>query len=132
MRKMNNYAFHEYNNARTNWRKEIDNNSIMKIINQEIAANGFKVSRWITQCLIGDIDYLNFALVVRKNIEDPSKGYQVLATHRSETKSWAKQLNIHLERGWRNIQHICAVVESNIKPEVNAGEYILMKEFNSM
>lgn len=72
---MNNYSFHEHNLQRTNWKKDIDNNMIMSIINTEIASNIFKVSRWISQCLIGDIDYINFALVTRKNIEDPSKGY---------------------------------------------------------
>jgi len=72
---MNVYSFHEHNLARTNWKKEIDNNSIMKIINQEIAANNFKVARWITQCLIADVDYINFALVTRKNMDDPSKGH---------------------------------------------------------
>ena len=52
-----------------------------------------------------------------------------------------------MERGWRNIQHICQVVETDcMKPkhsigtpaeadeedEMNCGEYILLKEFNSM
>ena len=53
--------------------------------------------------MISDVDYINFALVTRVSMEDPSKGHKVLATHRSETKSWAKQLNMVLERGWRNI-----------------------------
>lgn len=72
---MNCYSFHEHNPARTSWKKDIDNNNIMKILNQEIAVNNFKSSRWITQCLLADVDYINFALVTRKNMDDPTKGH---------------------------------------------------------
>jgi len=112
-KKMNLFAFNEHNNARTNWRRDIDNNNVMKIVNDEIAANSFKATRWITQCLLADVEFINIALVTRKNINDPSKGHQVLAALRSETMSWAKQLNMSLERGWRTIQHICEIVEND-------------------
>ena len=54
--------------------------------------------------------------------------------------SWAKQLNMNLDRGWRTIQHICEIVENDgnkgsqeeDEGEAASGNYILLKEFNSM
>ena len=44
-----------------------------------------------------------------------------------------------MERGWRNIQHICDIVEKDtngVKPvegaEPGSADFILLKEFNSM
>jgi len=86
---MNVYAFNEHNFNRTNWRNDIDG-SLMKCLNQEISDNSFKVSRWLVQSILADVDYVNFSFVSRKDISDPSKGHSILATHTVPTKTWTK------------------------------------------
>ena len=63
---MNIYTFNENNPSRTNWKKDIDNNNLMRLLNEEVAVNSFKSAKWITQCLLGDIDYIMFAMISRK------------------------------------------------------------------
>ena len=138
---MNLYSFNEHSNARTNWKRDIDNINVMKILNIEIAANSFKATRWIAQSLLADVDFINFALTTRKSMNDPSKGHQVMAVLRNETTSWAKSLNMSLDRGWRTIQYLCTIIENDTNSgpvaegedaDERSGEYILMKDFNSM
>jgi hypothetical protein len=74
-------------------------------------------------------------------MNDPSKGHQVMAVLRNETTSWAKSLNMSLDRGWRTIQYLCTIIEDDTNggqaaegedADEKSGEYILMKDFNSM
>ena len=130
---MNLYAFNEHNLNRTNWGHNIDN-SIMKCINQEIADNQFKASRWCVQSILADVDLINFAFVTRKDINDPSKGASVVASHVVPTKSWCKQLNMNMEKGWRILQHLCMIIEKpkdGSEPK-ESGEYVILKDFNRM
>lgn len=82
------YAFNEHNLNRTNWRINIDN-SVITCLNKEISDNSFKVSRWVVQALLADVDLMKFAFVSRREMND-NKKHVVLATHTVQTQSWAK------------------------------------------
>jgi translation initiation factor 3 subunit D len=73
------YAFNEHNLNRTNWRINIDN-SVITCLNKEISDNSFKVSRWVVQALLADVDLMKFAFVSRREMND-NKKHVVLATH---------------------------------------------------
>ena len=68
-------------------------------LNKEISDNSFKVSRWVVQALLADVDLMKFAFVSRREMND-NKKHVVLATHTVQTQSWAKQMNISMERLW--------------------------------
>jgi len=148
---MNLYALNEHTLERTNWRSNIDN-SMIACLNKEVADNSFKISRWLVQSLLGEVDFMKFAFVTRKNMSDRTK-HIVLGTHTVNTRSWAKQLNVSLDKMWCIIKRLVEQIENQdevIKEDAQAendengdqegedevggsiGEYILLKDFNKM
>ena len=103
------YAFNEHNLNRTNWRINIDN-SVITCLNKEISDNSFKVSRWVVQALLADVDLMKFAFVSRREMND-NKKHVVLATHTVQTQSWAKQMNISMERLWPILKFLVNQIE---------------------
>jgi translation initiation factor 3 subunit D len=115
-----------------------------------VADNSFKVTKWLVQSLLAEVDLIKFAFVTRKM---PSNNtlHQVLATHTVKTKLWANELGIQLERLWPIVKHVVEHIERNevIKEkddenqdgdrngeedeeEISAGEYVLLKDFNKL
>ena len=76
---MNVYSFNEYNPAITTWRNDIDTH-LIPCMNTEIKNNSYKVSRWLCQSILADVDLMKFAFISRKNMED-NKKHVVLTTH---------------------------------------------------
>lgn len=76
---MNVYALNEYSFNRTNWRNQIDN-SIINCLNKEVTDNSFKVSRWLIQSLLAEVDLIKFAFISRKDVSD-NKKHVLIATH---------------------------------------------------
>ena len=106
---MNVYALNEYSLNRTNWRNQIDN-SIINCLNKEVTDNSFKVSRWLIQSLLAEVDLIKFAFISRKDPSD-NKKHVVIATHTVQTKSWAQQMNISMNNLWPIVKYICEEVE---------------------
>ena len=77
---MNVYALNEFNLDKTDWRKTLDL-SLMNVFSQEISDNSFKVSRWIIQSVLSGVDFIKYAFVTRRDMNDPTKGHEVLQTH---------------------------------------------------
>lgn len=92
---MNIYALNEYNTNLTNWKSNLDQ-SLITCLNREITNNSFKVTRWLVQAILADVEFIKFAFVSRKDQGLNSK-HVVLATHTVKTKSWAKQLNLKMD-----------------------------------
>lgn len=81
---MNVYALNEHNLDRSNWRQTIEK-SIITCFNRELTDNSFKISRWIVQSLLSDVDMIKFAFISRKNMADPTKKHCLLGTHTVKT-----------------------------------------------
>jgi translation initiation factor 3 subunit D len=76
---MNVYALNEFSLIRSNWRNQIDN-SIINCLNKEVTDNSFKVSRWLIQSMLADVDFIKFAFISRKDVAD-NKKHVLIATH---------------------------------------------------
>jgi len=76
---MNVYALNEFSLNRTNWRNQIDN-SIINCLNKEVTDNSFKVSRWLIQSMLADVDFIKFGFISRKDVTD-NKKHVLIATH---------------------------------------------------
>lgn len=81
------YALHEHDLERTDWRSHIDNSQI-SCLTREITDNSFKVTRWLMQSILAEVDLVKFAFVSRKDAND-NKKHMVLSTHFVQTASWA-------------------------------------------
>ena len=157
---MNVYSVNEYDNNLTQWRSKLDN-SLITCLNKEITNNSFKLTKWLVQSLLADVDIIKFAFVSRKDQSINNK-HVVLGTHTVQTKSWAKQLNLNMSSLWSNIRHIVHIVdyessgravpkvdgealdeavaqeerkriEEGIEPELRPfHEYILLKDSNKL
>jgi translation initiation factor 3 subunit D len=53
---------------------------VITCLNKEISDNSFKVSRWVVQALLAEVDLMKFAFVSRREMND-NKKHVVLATH---------------------------------------------------
>lgn len=91
---MNVFALNEHNLQRSNWRGQIDN-SVITCLNKEVTDNSFKVSRWLIQSMLADVEFMKFAFVSRKEMND-NKKHVIVGTHTVQTQSWAKQMNLSL------------------------------------
>lgn len=133
---MNVYAVNEHNLNRTNWRQDIATKKI-SVLNKELEDNQFKISRWIVQSLLADVDQIKLAFVTRERMED-NKKHVVLATERLNTKQWAQQINMSMDKLWSIIRHIVQNVVSNKSEgeeedhESPMTEYVLLKEQQRM
>ena len=78
--------------------------------------------------MLSDVDYIKFAFVTRKKMDDNTK-HMLLATHTSNTKKWAQQQNITIDSLWSNIKYITELVNTH-DPDSDTSEYILLKDFN--
>lgn len=101
---MNVYAFNEHTNERSDWRSQIDN-SLITCLNKEMSDNSFKSFRWLLESLLSDADLVKFAFVSRKHMNE-NKKHVLLGTHTVQTKAWAKQMNVSLDRMWCIIKFI--------------------------
>lgn len=81
---MNVYAMNEHNLSRSNWRQDMGGQKVF-VINKELEDNAFKVSRWIVQSLLADVEFMKLAFVTRDNVND-NKKHIILATERLNTK----------------------------------------------
>ena len=106
---MNVYALNEHSVDRSNWRATIDN-SIVPCLNYEITNNAFRVSRYIVQAILSEVDYIKFAFISRKDMAD-AKNHVVCATHTVKTLAWAKQSNMNMDRLWCVLKRIVEEVE---------------------
>jgi translation initiation factor 3 subunit D len=131
---MNVYALNEHSLERSNWRATIDN-SIVPCLNSEVSNNSFRVSRYLVQSMLSDVDYIKFAFISRKDMGD-AKNHVVVATHTVKTQAWAKQSNMSMDRMWCIIKRIVEEVEEakveGQEEEDTQGEYILLKDFNKI
>jgi len=152
---MNCYALHEYNDKKTNWKNNIDK-AIIDTLSTEIADNSFKVSRWVVQSMLSNVEKIKFAFISRKE-NNNNKKHVVVKTHTLNTEQWAKQMNMSLDNMWNIIKHVCESVEGSkkLKEEMEResgrkpkqvdeadkkkddeeedeadGEYVLIKDFN--
>jgi len=85
---MNCYALHEYNDKKTNWKNNIDK-AIIDTLSTEIADNSFKVSRWLVQSMLSNVEKMKFAFISRKE-NNNNKKHVVVKTHTLNTLQWAK------------------------------------------
>ena len=126
---MNIYSMTEHNQDISNWRMRIDT-AIIPCINKEIQNNSFKVSRWLIQSMLAQVDVMKFAFVSRKAMDD-NKKHVVLATHTVQTTSWAKQLNLQMNEMWSKLRYVVDLIEKD-DPASQANEYIMLKDFNKL
>ena len=67
-----------------------------------------------------------------------NKKHVVLATHTVQTQSWAKQMNISMERLWPILKFLVNQIEeasghqNQSEEESSEHEYIIIKDFNTM
>lgn len=131
---MNVYALNEHSNERSNWRATIDQ-SIVPCLNYEVTNNPFRLSRYLVQSILSDVDYIKFAFISRKDMSDP-KNHVVVGTHTVKTQAWAKQSNMNMDKMWCIIKRIVEEVEEakveGQEEEDPMGEYILLKDFNKV
>lgn len=131
---MNVYALNEHSLERSNWRGTIDN-SIVPCLNFEVTNNSYRVSRYLVQSILSDVDFIKFAFISRKEMSDP-KNHVVCATHTVKTASWAKQSNMNMDKMWCIIKRIVEEVEEakveGQEGEDTMGEFILLKDFNKL
>jgi translation initiation factor 3 subunit D len=85
---MNVYSLNEHNINISNWRENLDKN-LIPCLNKEITNNSFRVTRYLVQSLLSQVDLIKFAFVSRKNLAD-SKKHVVLGTHTVKTLALAK------------------------------------------
>jgi translation initiation factor 3 subunit D len=127
---MNVYAFNEHTLERSNWKSTIDN-SIVPCLNAEVTNNSFRVSRYLVQSILANVDYIKFAFISRKNMGS-NKEHQVVATHTVKTHAWANQSNLNMDRMWCIIKRIVEEVEEakvEGQEEDGMGEFVLLKDF---
>lgn len=75
---MNVYSLNEFNPNLTDWKNNLD--QLIPCLNREIANNSFKITRWLVQSLLADVEFIKFAFISRKDTGKNDK-HQVLATH---------------------------------------------------
>lgn len=109
---MNTYALNEYDREPSNWRKNIGD--INNVLNTEIFDNLFKVSRWVVQSLLADVEYMKLAFVSRSNMKDNSK-HVLLATHQIETRKFAQYNNIALDKMWPVLRYMIDCIDDSKK-----------------
>lgn len=149
------YALNEHDLERTQWRTKVEN-GVVSCLTREISDNSFKVSRWLMQALLAEVDLVKFAFVTRKDMND-NKKHVVLTTHQVQTTSWAQQMNVSMEKNWSILKYLANEIEAasnearqkkeaqSQKEEKKATEddeeddddddeheFILLKDFNSM
>jgi translation initiation factor 3 subunit D len=130
---MNVYALNEHSLERSNWKGTIDN-SIVPCLNAEVSNNSFRVSRYLVQSILADVDYMKFAFVSRKNMAS-NKEHVVMATHTVKTLAWANQSNMSMDRMWCIIKRIVEEVEEakvEGEEEDGMGEFVLLKDFQKV
>ena len=76
---MNVYAVNEFNTNLTQWRSKLDQ-LLIPCLNKEITSNSFKMTKWLVQSLLADVEYIKFAFVSRKDQSINNK-HVVLSTH---------------------------------------------------
>ena len=76
---MNVYSVNEFDTNLTQWRSKLDT-LLIPCLNKEITCNSFKMTKWVVQSLLADVEYIKFAFVSRKDQSINSK-HVVLATH---------------------------------------------------
>lgn len=69
---MNVYAINEYDPNLTDWRNTIDT-AIVPCLSKQLTNNNFKITRWLLQALLAQVDFIKFAFVNRKQVNDNTK-----------------------------------------------------------
>ena len=106
----------------------------MPCLNHEVTNNSFRVSRYLVQSILADVDFIKFAFVSRKDMGS-NANHVVVATHTVKTLAWAKQSNMSMDRMWCIIKRIVEEVEEakvEGQEEDSMGEFILLKDFNKV
>lgn len=128
---MNVYAFNEFAPNTTNWRSRIDT-KLIPCMNEEIKNNSFKVSRWLCQSLLADVDFIKFGFISRKEENNNTK-HHLLTTHTVPTHVWAKEMACQMENMWSKVKHLVETIEEDQKETPDSAvEFILLKDFNRM
>ena len=94
----NNYSLLEYENNKSNWKTNLDQNTA-QCITKEVQDNSCKVSRWVVQSLLAGVEQIKFAFVTRKTVKD-SKRHVVLGTYGIDTRSFCNQINLSMSQCW--------------------------------
>ena len=127
---MNVYTLNEHNLDIKNWRSCIDQ-AIIPCLNKEITNNSFKISRWLVQSILAQVDFIKFGFVTRKNMND-NKKHILVATHTVPTTNWAQQLSLQMDQMWSKVKYLIDSIEEDKKDEMESAEYIMLKDFNKL
>jgi len=112
---MNVYTLNEFSTDIMNWKGCIDT-AIIPCLNKEIQNNSFKISRWLVQSVLAQVDYIKFGFVTRKHMDDAKK-HILVATHTVPTNVWGKQLSLSMETMWNKLQYLIDIIEADNEEE---------------
>ena len=127
---MNVYSLTEHDHNVSDWKNNVDS-AIVPCLNKFITNNSFKVSRWLIQSILANVDLIKFAFVTRKNMENATQ-HQVLATHTVRANIWFKQLNMQMDQMWNKIKYLVDSIEEDQEDPEESAEYIMLKDFNKL
>lgn len=122
---MNIYALTEYTPEIMDWRMNLDK-GVIPCLNKEITNNSFKISRWLLQSLLAQVDFIKFAFITRKKFDNADK-HIIVGTHTINTQSWAKQLNFNMPEMWKKLKYVIDLIQQDPRAS-DEMEYILLKD----
>lgn len=82
------YALTEFEGNNSNWKKNLDTKTA-ECLTKDVQDNSCKISRWVVQSILADVDQIKFAFVTRKTPSDNTK-HVILGTYLLNTNAFAK------------------------------------------
>eukprot|EP00331_Platyophrya_macrostoma_P022946 CAMPEP_0176441932 /NCGR_PEP_ID=MMETSP0127-20121128/21510_1 /TAXON_ID=938130 /ORGANISM="Platyophrya macrostoma, Strain WH" /LENGTH=466 /DNA_ID=CAMNT_0017826841 /DNA_START=178 /DNA_END=1578 /DNA_ORIENTATION=- len=113
-------ALNEYELG-TDWRGKLENNR-GALISTECRNNSCKLSRWICQAFLADIDEVKIAFITRQNQKDASK-HSILNVESYSLNSLVSMINYKLKDNWAILKGLVEILGKQ-----EDGEYALVKQ----
>lgn len=105
---MNLFAFHEWNQKRQGWAKNLDSD-LSVVFNREISDNQNKFSRWAAQSMLGGVTKIKLAFVQRAD-DRSNESHKVVGTHSVDTASFCQQINLQMKNCWAIVEDVVSTV----------------------
>jgi translation initiation factor 3 subunit D len=113
------FALNEYDYS-TDWRVKLDTNR-GALESTEFRNNSCKISKWLCQSMLADVDTVKLGFISRITPKDASK-HSVLLVETIRTDILSKTIGYKLKENWSIVKHL---VETILKQE--DGTYVLVK-----
>jgi len=114
----------EWSEKRQNWAKDLDTKTAV-CLTKEIADNATKFCRWTVMSMLAGVEQMRFAFVNR--VDAQGLTHKAVGSFTTETKSFAKQLNLNIDNCWAVLKNVIDIVYEREEP---AGEFLYLKDLS--